>query len=70
MTSEITVRWCAECRAEQAFEVPPCADGHGVDCPDLACTACGTGIVVGGVVGRGPVAVEPSLPGVAAPFAA
>jgi hypothetical protein len=47
----ITVRWCADCRAEQLFEVPPCADGHGEDCPDLACTGCGAGIVVGMVAG-------------------
>jgi hypothetical protein len=43
----MTVRWCGECREEQLFEVPPCADGHGEDCPDLACTGCGLGIVVG-----------------------
>jgi hypothetical protein len=66
MSSQLTVRWCAECRAEQLFEVPPCADGHGSDCPDLACTGCGSAVVVGTVL----AVVEPSLPGVAAPFAA
>jgi hypothetical protein len=45
-----TVRWCGECREEQLFEVPPCADGHGEDCPDLACTGCGLGVVVGVLV--------------------
>jgi hypothetical protein len=23
------------------FEVPPCADGHDSDCPELVCTRCG-----------------------------
>jgi hypothetical protein len=45
--SVLAVRWCAECAAEQAFEVPPCEDGHGVDCPDLACTGCGAAVVIG-----------------------
>ncbi len=45
--SVLAVRWCTECCAEQEFEVPPCADGHGVDCPDLACTGCGAAVVVG-----------------------
>lgn len=39
-------RWCAECREEQPFEVPPCEDGHD-DCPDLACAVCGHAVVVG-----------------------
>ena len=41
-----TLRWCSACRAEQEFEVPPCQDGHGVDCPDLACVACGAAVVL------------------------
>jgi hypothetical protein len=41
------MRWCAECRDEKAFEMPPCADGHGPDCLDLACVECGFAIVVG-----------------------
>jgi hypothetical protein len=45
----LEVRWCADCSAEVAFEVPPCDDGHGDDCPDLACTGCGAGLVVGAV---------------------
>lgn len=43
----VEVRWCAECRAEQPFELPPCEDGHGTGCPDLACTGCGAGVTVG-----------------------
>jgi hypothetical protein len=43
----LEVRWCADCSAERPFEVPPCDDGHGADCPDLACTGCGAALVVG-----------------------
>jgi hypothetical protein len=43
----LTVRWCSDCAAEREFEVPPCVDGHGADCPDLACTGCGAAVVVG-----------------------
>ncbi|MFC8847647.1 MULTISPECIES: hypothetical protein [unclassified Micromonospora] len=28
------------------FEVPPCADGHGADCPELVCTGCGTALLI------------------------
>ena len=41
------IRWCAECRDDKAFEVPPCEDGHGADCLDLACVECGFAIVTG-----------------------
>ena len=41
------IRWCAECKDEKAFEAPPCADGHGIDCLDLACVECGFAIVTG-----------------------
>ena len=44
------VRWCAECRDERPFETPPCEDGHGRDCLDLACVDCGLASV-GGVLG-------------------
>ena len=44
---DMEMRWCAECQDETAFEVPPCADGHGADCLDLACVECGFAIVVG-----------------------
>jgi hypothetical protein len=27
------------------FELPPCPDGHHLDCPDRACVDCGTAIV-------------------------
>ena len=41
------LRWCAGCQDERGFEVPPCEDGHGLDCLDLACVDCGHAIVVG-----------------------
>ncbi len=52
------VRWCDVCQDEQVFEVPPCEDGHGPDCPDLACLDCGSAVVVGVLlVGAGAGAV-------------
>ncbi len=42
--------WCPPCGSEQLFEVPPCEDGHGEDCLDLACVVCGHAIVVGVMV--------------------
>ena len=50
MGHELVLRWCADCRQEQLFEVPPCGDGHDASdwgCPDLACTACGAAAVMG-----------------------
>lgn len=44
---DASVRWCACCLSEQLFEVPPCEDGHGEGCLDLACVACGHAVVVG-----------------------
>lgn len=44
------IRWCAQCHGEQVFEMPPCEDGHGVDCLDLACVECGAAIAVGVLV--------------------
>jgi len=41
------MRWCAGCQDERGFEVPPCQDGHGLDCLDLSCVDCGFAIVVG-----------------------
>ena len=42
----VEIRWCATCATESAFEQPPCEDGHGEDCLDLACVQCGHGIVL------------------------
>ncbi|MEJ3745287.1 hypothetical protein WEI85_18585 [Actinomycetes bacterium KLBMP 9797] len=41
---------CATCEAEMLFEAPPCADGHGDDCPELLCTGCGTAILLAPVI--------------------
>ena len=40
-------RWCAECNDERPFETPPCEDGHGAECLDLACVDCGAAIILG-----------------------
>lgn len=45
MQSEL--RWCPECRDEQVFDQPPCEDGHGPDCLDVACGRCGFALVLG-----------------------
>ncbi|MBO2448528.1 hypothetical protein J4573_15605 [Actinomadura barringtoniae] len=39
--------FCSTCGDERLFEQPPCSDGHGEDCPERACTACGTAILIG-----------------------
>ena len=52
------VRWCAECSDERPFETPPCDDGHGLDCLDLACVDCGLAIVVGVLVHEQVVVLE------------
>jgi hypothetical protein len=44
---EVLERWCGGCRDETVFEVPPCEDDHGHDCPDLACVVCGLAVVMG-----------------------
>ncbi|MEV6694032.1 hypothetical protein AB0M35_21425 [Micromonospora sp. NPDC051196] len=38
--------YCDTCEDRQLFEVPPCLDGHGSTCPELACTRCGTAILL------------------------
>lgn len=47
---QASVRWCASCATETLFEQPPCEDGHGEDCLDLACVECGAAVVVGVLV--------------------
>ncbi|GAA3762307.1 hypothetical protein [Micromonospora maritima] len=37
---------CDTCEGVVLFEAPPCGDGHGADCPELACTGCGTAVLV------------------------
>jgi hypothetical protein len=45
--TELLLRDCSTCGDQRRFEAPDCADGHGPDCPDLACVECGTAIFVG-----------------------
>ncbi|HZB49510.1 MAG TPA: hypothetical protein VE547_10495 [Mycobacteriales bacterium] len=40
------LRSCPSCRAERAFEAPPCRDGHGPECAELACRDCGAALLV------------------------
>ena len=47
LSTDLYSQWCSPCGAEQLFEVPPCADGHGEGCLDLACTVCGHAVVRG-----------------------
>ena len=50
------VRQCPCCGDERAFETPPCGDGHGPECAELACRDCGTALMVA------PFVAEPPLP--------
>ena len=43
----ILTRHCSICGDERTFEQPPCEDGHGDGCPELACVECGAALVVG-----------------------
>jgi hypothetical protein len=38
--------YCSNCSDFRPSETPPCADGHGADCPDRACTDCGAALLV------------------------
>jgi hypothetical protein len=38
--------YCPTCDAERLAETPPCLDGHGDNCPDRACVACGTALLL------------------------
>ncbi|MEU4778821.1 hypothetical protein [Micromonospora sp. NPDC023633] len=38
--------YCDTCEGVEPFEAPPCADGHGADCPELLCTGCGAAVLV------------------------
>jgi hypothetical protein len=34
--------FCARCAGERPVLMPPCADGHGADCPERCCAECGS----------------------------
>ncbi|TDC41473.1 hypothetical protein [Micromonospora sp. KC213] len=44
--------YCDACEGVRPFETPPCADGHGPDCPELVCTGCGTALLVATIAVR------------------
>lgn len=46
----LSVRHCAACGDERPFEQPPCVDGHGDLCPELACVECGAAILLAPLV--------------------
>lgn len=43
---------CLECGGSRPADTPPCAEGHGAECPDRACAECGTAIVIDPVLVR------------------
>jgi hypothetical protein len=45
MSDDLVVLFCPTCGGERLAETPPCADGHGENCPDRACTDCGTALL-------------------------
>ncbi|MEX5633782.1 hypothetical protein [Parafrankia sp. FMc2] len=57
MSTDEHVQHCPACGRDQRFEQPPCADGHGADCPERACVACGHAVFVGLVPAAAPVPV-------------
>lgn len=38
--------YCDGCQTTMLFEVPPCEDGHGQECPELVCTGCGAALLI------------------------
>jgi hypothetical protein len=49
-TAAMIETYCPECAELEAFEQPPCLDGHGADCPEWLCLTCGTALLIGGPV--------------------
>jgi hypothetical protein len=41
---------CAVCGRRRLLVAPPCAEGHGADCPDRICAECGTAVFLDPVV--------------------
>jgi hypothetical protein len=48
------LRHCSTCGDDREFEAPPCPDGHGPECPELVCVACGTALFFGTVQSEQP----------------
>jgi hypothetical protein len=49
-------RYCPVCHDESDVELLRCLDGHGDDCAERVCTACGTAIFAGVLPVRRPAA--------------
>lgn len=45
---DLVRRDCSTCGEQRAFEALAGADGHGDDCPELACVQCGEAVFLGG----------------------
>jgi hypothetical protein len=61
LTRPAPTRHCPCCGDERAFETPPCADGHGPDCAELACRDCGTALLVDPYLPPAPRTTSPAL---------
>jgi hypothetical protein len=46
VATELALLYCPTCRRDCLAEAPPCADGHGLRCPDRACVECGTALLL------------------------
>lgn len=55
---EVEFLACPTCTEVTLVEIPPCPDEHGFDCPDRACTMCGTALTVAGVAMVGDAAAN------------
>jgi hypothetical protein len=45
-TAAMIEAYCPECADLEAFEQPPCVDGHGADCPEWLCLTCGAALLI------------------------
>jgi len=46
---------CTTCGSDRGFEQPICAEGHGADCPELCCLACGLAVMLATTGSANPV---------------
>jgi hypothetical protein len=66
LTRLMPTRHCPCCGDERAFETPPCPDGDGPDCAELACRECGTALLVDPYVAAAVPAPRPTRPALGA----
>ncbi len=45
---DLLLNWhdCTVCGTTQLIDAPPCADGHGDQCPERACAGCGAAVFI------------------------